>query len=248
MKLASFIAQLPPEFRIVFADVGSAGGLHGRWAGLRPIVNGLLFEPREGGATRRDGPDTIYPIGLGSEAGKAILNVTALANMSSTLEPNVEEIGRYAKKPAHTQVIDRLGMSVETLDAVAKRENLRIDALKLDTQGSELEIIVGARESLKRSVVLAEVEISFFRRYRDQPLFCDVAAQMAQHGFEPIDLYRLKRYRWANTSGVGNLSLGAGQRAGRLAYADTIFFLTERELLARLADAAPSRAEHMSFP
>ena len=247
MKLTSFIERLPADFRIALADVGSAGGLHRRWASARPIVSGLLFEPREGGEIRRVGQDTVYPIGLGPAEGRATLHVTAMANMSSTLEPNADELRKYLKKPTHAQVEGSLEMDVVPLDALAEREGLRIDALKVDTQGSELGILQGARACLSRSAVIAEVEVSFFQRYRDQPLFCDVAAFMAECGYQLIDLYRLKRYRWANSFAIANLSLGAGQRAGRLAYGDAIFFLGQGELQARLDSAAPEEAERIAL-
>lgn len=243
MVSSSFVAGLPADFRLVLADVGSAGGLHKRWAALRPAVSGLLFEPREGGEVRKEGQDTIYPIGLGPEAGHAALHLTAMANMSSTLEPNAEELRRYVKKPAHAEVVGTSSIAVESLDAIAARDGLRVDAVKVDTQGSELGILRGMRAALCSSVVIAEVEVSFFRRYRDQPLFCDVQAFMDECGFELVDLYRLKRYRWANAARIGNLSLGGGQRAGRLAYGDALFFLKESELQSRLAAAGQGEAQ-----
>ena len=245
MKLSSFAARLPSDFRLVLADVGSAGGLHRRWAALRPIVSGVLFEPREGGQVRQEGEDTIYPIGLGPAKGRATLNLTALANMSSTLEPNTEELRRHARKPDHARVVETLEIALDSLDAIAARDGLRIDAVKIDTQGSELGILQGMRGCLTGSAVIAEVEVSFFRRYRDQPLFCDVQQFMDACGFELIALYRLKRYRWANSAGIGNMSLGGGQRAGRLAYGDAVFFLKESELRSRIAAADPDAAERI---
>lgn len=244
MTLASLIARFPPEFRIVLADIGSAGGLHGRWKAVRPVVSGVLFEPREGGEVRREGRDTIYPIGLGEAAGVATLNITALPNMSSTLKPNADLLRSFAKKGKHTQVTETIDMTVDSLDAIAAREGLRIDALKVDTQGSELGILHGARDCLRHSAVMAEVEVSFFHRYQSQAVVGDVLQFMTEQGFELIDLYRLKRYRRLNAAGIGNLSLGGGQRAGRLAYGDAIFFLREDHLLARIegADAIAGEA------
>lgn len=243
MDIAALIARHSPRFRMVLADIGSAGGLHGRWRGVRGLVNGVLFEPREGGEVRREGGDTIHPVGLGQAAGEATLNVTALPNMSSTLEPNAVLLQTFAKKGGHTLIVERMTMQVDTLDAVAEREGLRIDAIKVDTQGSELEILRGAADCLKNSVIVAEVEVSFFQRYSGQALCGDVVAFMAEQGFELIDLYRLKRYRRLNAAGIGNRSLGAGQRAGRLAYGDAIFLLREDRLRDRIQAAEPAMAE-----
>lgn len=233
MNLGPLIRHAPPGFEIVLADAGSAGGLKDRWAPARAIVSGLLFEPREGGDVRKQGRDTLYPVALGAEPGRATLNLTALANMSSTLQPNRALLETYRKKGAHTQIVATLEMPVDTLDALAQREGKRVDAIKVDTQGSELPILEGARTCLATGAIAAEVEVSFFQRYSGQPLAGEVIAFMADHGFELIDLYRLKRYRRLNRAGIGNVSLGGGQRAGRLAYGDAFFMLEEGRLLDR---------------
>ena len=244
MTIGSLVSRMPPHVRIALADVGSAGGLHGRWKPLRPLVDGLLFEPRDDtDEVRRDGHDIIFPIGLGPTPGRTTLNVTALPNMSSTLEPDAERLESYAKKHLHTRIVERIEMPVDTLDGIVQREGLSVDAIKVDTQGTELGILEGAKGVLGGSVLIAEVEVSFFARYRDQALMWDVVRFMESQGFELLDLYRLKRYRRRNGPGIGNMSLGGGQRAGRLAYGDAIFFPREDVIESRLAAASPEGAE-----
>ena len=247
MNLAPLLKKLPASFEIVLADVGAAGGLHPRWKAARSVVSALQFEPREGDEVRKAGRDLTFSIGLGPSAGTEELNVTALPNMSSTLRPNSLLLASYAKKPAHTRIVDRRTIRVDSLDAIARTKDLRVDALKVDTQGSELGILQGARECLRQSVILAEVEVSFFQRYEGQAVFRDVAGFMEEHGFDLIDLYRLKRYRRANSAGIGNMSMGRGQRAGRLAYGDAIFFLKEDILLDRIGQATPAEAERIAL-
>jgi len=243
MNLAPLIALCPPGFEIVLADVGSAGGLKDRWLAAREVVSALLFEPRDGGEIKRQGRDTCYPIALGPQAGQATLNITALPNMSSTLQPNRALLESYRKKFDHTRVVSTIEMPVDTLDALAKRDGIRIDAVKVDTQGSELSILQGSQACLESSVFLAEIELSFFQRYVDQPLAGDVIAFMAGHGFELLDFYRLKRYRRLNAAGIGNVSLGGGQRLGRLAYGDALFVLAEPRLIDRIRSLPNADAE-----
>lgn len=213
---------------------------------MRNVVDGLLFEPRDDTSDiRRVGRDIVFPFGLGSAPGRSTLNVTALANMSSTLEPDADLLETYAKKNLHTRIVDRIDMPVDTLDGILEREGVRIDAIKVDTQGTELGILEGALCALNSSVLIAEVEVSFFPRYRQQALMWDVVRFMERQGFELIDLYRLKRYRRRNSAGIGNVSLGGGQRAGRLAYGDAIFLLREDVLESRLASAGSEIAEAM---
>lgn len=247
MKLQTFLNRLPSGFEIVLADIGSAGGLHSRWQSIRPVVSGLLFEPREGAEIRQVGRDTVFPIGLADEPGTDTLHVTALPNMSSTLKPNSALLASYAKKFEHTRIETQATIPVDTLDAVAERRGLRVDALKVDTQGSELGILRGARRCLSSSVLMAEVEVSFFPRYEGQALLWDIVPFMEEQGFELLDLYRLKRYRRANSASVGNMSFGGGQRAGRLAYGDAIFFLRESVLLDRIRSAAEGEGEQIAL-
>jgi FkbM family methyltransferase len=225
-----------PGFEIVLADVGSAGGLKGRWAPARPIVSAILFEPRDGGEPRRAGRDTLYPVVLGPQGGRATLNLTSLPNMSSTLRPNQELLGTFRKKGSHTQITGSIEVPMDTLDAVAALDGRQVDAIKVDTQGTELGILEGAKGCLARSCLIAEIEVSFLERYRGQALFRDIEAYMMSLGFELVDLYRLKRYRRLNSSGIGNISLGGGQRAGRLAYGDAFFMLREDRLLERIVE------------
>lgn len=223
-----------PDLELVLADIGAAGGLKDRWAPARPVVSAMLFEPRDGGEPRKLGRDTLYPVALGPAPGRATLNLTALPNMSSTLQPNAELLRTFRKKGKQTSITGTVDMTVDTLDAVAAREGKRVDAIKVDTQGSEAGILEGARACLSGSIFIAEIEVSFLERYCGQPLLRDIESSMGAHGFELVDLYRLKRYRRANSFGIGNISLGRGQRAGRLAYGDALFVLSEDRLAERI--------------
>lgn len=242
MSLARFLSRLSPDFEIVVADVGSAGGLAKRWAPAAEVVAPLLFDPREGGAERREGRARVFPVALAAGPGTAKLNLTALGNMSSTLAPNAALLARFRKKPAHTRLVGHAEMPADSLDNVARGAGVAVDVLKVDTQGSELEILRGAEASLRSSIFFAEVEVSFLERYRGQALFDGIVGHLRQRGFELIDLYRPKRYRHANSAGITNVSLGSGQRAGRLAYADAWFMLGEDAFAARMAELEPAAA------
>ncbi|MEO6080089.1 MAG: FkbM family methyltransferase [Steroidobacteraceae bacterium] len=232
-SLKSLLPVLPDNYSLTLADVGSAGGLKDRWKPVASRVNALLFEPREaGGAAQHSGRNRIFPVALGATPGSAALNITAMANMSSMLQPNTSLLGRFRKKGAHAVVTAQQAVAVDTLDLLLEREQLQVDALKVDTQGSEFEILQGSMQALQRSVVLAEVEISFVERYQGQATAATLIGWMQAHGFQLIEIYRMKRYRHLNTLGVGNAGTGGGHRAGQLAYADAVFMVSE-ELFAR---------------
>ncbi len=225
MSLRPLIAALPPNFFMTLVDVGSAGGVHKRWRPFQPILSTILFEPREGGAASGEigrGRSRIYPVALSEGSGEVDFHSTALPNMSSFLQPDASVFGRYCKKVADARVVGTEKVQVECLDALAEAEGFRPNLLKVDTQGSELFVLKGAEQAL-RSVVLAEIEVSFFRRYVDQPVFAEIEAWMHDRDFLLIELHHLKRYRAANSLGICRPLLGGSERSGRVAYGDAIF-------------------------
>ncbi len=70
-----------------------------------------------------------------------------------------------------------------TLDEfIAERGIERVHAIKLDTQGSELQVLKGAEKALKGCIFLI-VEVEFNALYECQPLFCDVDRFLRDRGF-----------------------------------------------------------------
>ncbi len=243
-RLKTLLSALPADFTLTLADVGSAGGLKDRWLPAASRVRALLFEPRDAAAVVRSAREVNFPVALAENAGTRELRITAMANMSSLLEPNAPLLGRFRKKGAHAQVERRISVQVEPMDALLGREGLVVDALKVDTQGSELQILQGAIQALASSVVLAEVEISFIERYVGQAVAADLLAWMQTQGFGLVELYRLKRYRAVNSLGVSNVGTGGGHRAGQLAYGDAVFVASDELLERRWAGLSPQVVRH----
>jgi FkbM family methyltransferase len=232
MNAEPLIQALPRDLTITLVDVGSAGGLNTRWQPFEPLLSSILFDPRESEATGRfgRGQTRVYPVALGEQQGEAQLYLTGMANMSSFLRPDPAVFARYGKKEADAAVTSVESVPIERLDELARRDGFRADILKVDTQGSELIVLKGAEETL-RSVVFAEIEASFFRRYENQPLLADVEEHMKDRGFELIDLLKLKRYRASNSLGIRNVAVRDGDRSGRVAYCDAIFLRNEDSIL-----------------
>jgi FkbM family methyltransferase len=70
-----------------------------------------------------------------------------------------------------------------TLDQYCEQNNITgVDAIKLDTQGSELDILKAATQILK-TVSLIDIEVEFNELYEEQPLFGDVDCFLRSQGF-----------------------------------------------------------------
>ena len=235
MDLAALARRLPAEFQITLVDVGSAGGLHKRWKPVRNHVSAILFDPLDEavGSPR----DRYFPVALGEGPGHATLNVTRRVSMTSTLLPNAARLAHIWDKPAHTEVVKTIDVATDLLDNIVDANGLSIDAIKIDVQGGEYGILKGAAQCLERSIMLAEVEGSFFDRYVGLRPFHEIVGLMLAHGLELVDISRIKRYRFRNASGVVKPGLGGGDRPGRIAFCDAIFLRSDDRLLQQLQAA-----------
>ena len=93
-----------------------------------------------------------------------------------------------------------------TLDAVSMDSIFRDkkvpapppDFLSIDVEAAEYELLVGAKETLKDSVLALNIEIEFHKIHKDQKLFGDVCALLSEQGFYfaqfnellPMSMYR----------------------------------------------------------
>ena len=173
--------------KIVVVDVGCRWGFAENY--LDQLENFQLygFDPDKDECDRlnkRYGTDAIkaIPLGLAGEPGNRVLYLTKEPACSSLIQPDAELTTNYpalncAKEVGQTEV------STTTLDLWASSEGVDyIDHLKIDTQGSELEILHGGITILK-TVRSIEVEVEFNPIYTGQPVFSDVDQFLRSQGF-----------------------------------------------------------------
>src|SRR5688572_6197820 len=149
----------------VFFDVGANYGLHS----LKFLVHGVRvvsFEPNVAchpfflACCRRNGvvPD-LRPVAIGAGAGEVRLWVpTGQTWLGTTVE-----------RVAHTwgdDGVDTLSVCQTSLDEVVRRDGLTPDLVKIDTEGSELSVLTGADETLRRARPLLILESSPKRQGR----------------------------------------------------------------------------------
>jgi FkbM family methyltransferase len=175
-----------------FIDVGVRDGIHPVVAPVAGLTSVLAFEPdaaeserlraRYAGSSWRN--VTIEPVGLAERAGTATLHVTAASTNSSL-------------RPVHRPFVDRYRMDkfrpvssepvvTATLDDVLGRYGGAPghgDFIKLDTQGTEYEILTGAARTLSERTVAVLVEVWYCQVYDGQRLFSDIEALLRSHGF-----------------------------------------------------------------
>jgi hypothetical protein len=87
---------------------------------------------------------------------------------------------RFQQLAGVTTVVDATPVKTTRLDDVPEIE--RIDFLKMDVQGAELDVIRGA-ERLLDSTSVIQLEVEFVPMYKDQPLFGDLDRELRNRGF-----------------------------------------------------------------
>ena len=177
-KLNNFLETIFVDSPLVCVDVGAAGGPKEPW-GNSSFIKWVGVEPQEG--------DT--PLVLGAAEGRSSLYVTHNPDSSSLLEPNESFLSQLGVSDRY-KVKEKLSVNVLPLDVWIKNINIPlVDFLKIDTQGTELPVLLGAQESLK-NVLGVDVEVNFSERYKGQSYFSDVDVFLREKGFILFDLQR----------------------------------------------------------
>jgi len=83
-----------------------------------------------------------------------------------------------------SEIVAEHVVRVARLDELVRRAAGGSTLLKIDVQGGEYEVLLGAEELLAARVRHVYVEASFVELYRGQRLVGDVVRLLSQHGFD----------------------------------------------------------------
>lgn len=131
--------------------------------------------------------------GLGEKENQALFKLTQHASMSSILEPDmgnyVKHFGSYKEFKdweKKIKVESEIIISIQTIDRHFKYQS--IDYLKIDTQGSELSILKGAKQLIEnKKVHVIKVEVSIIPIYKNQALFSDIDLFLRRYNYVLVD-------------------------------------------------------------
>ncbi len=212
-----------------FIDIGARGGVHLIVDALAKYTSVLAFEPdlEECERLRKDkhiaehwSEFLLYPVALSNQQGEASLKLLSSDTNHSLLSPNSDFVDRY--NMVKWKEIGQCPLMTDTLDHVlfnelADHSNCG-EFLKIDTQGTEYEILEGAKRTLTERTVAVVCEVSFCELYKNQKLFSDVESFLRQYGFSfygfPLFHHRSCKY----------LSKEQYATRERAFYGDAVFF------------------------
>jgi FkbM family methyltransferase len=178
----------------VVLDAGARYGLHPTWKPFTGELLCFLFEPDPAEAARladkyqaRADEITVVAEALGIAAGTVELLLRRNLAMSSTL-PRVEESALFLSQRQDQVVVDRvISVPVSTIDEFCVEHGISMDFLKLDTEGTELDILRGARQQLG-DVLAVRSEVNFARTFEDAALFSEVHEFLLDNEFYLLNL------------------------------------------------------------
>jgi FkbM family methyltransferase len=170
-------------------DIGARGDLAPRFAPMAGRVAVVGFEPNLAECDRlnealRGSPwreARVLPYAVGRTAVDRPFYLTEAPELSSLLEPLPAAGSRPGWRVRTMERVDTIA-----LDDLAAAGELPqpVDFLKIDTQGSELEILRSGEAAVLDDVLGIAVEVEFRELYRGQPLFGDVEQYLRGRGFD----------------------------------------------------------------
>jgi FkbM family methyltransferase len=218
-----------PDLTVI--DIGARGGIQNEWHRIGKAVKLICFEPDERlceemneKTKNSEIKQEYYPYAIAGKRGKRDFFVTRRKTVSSLYRPIEREWKKYAvpgsERNRRAEVDKTVRVEAVTLEDFCRKNNLKPDFLKIDTQGSELEIIRDGFDSGISSLLGIEIEVEFVHLYHGQPLFSETELYLRSKGFAFVGM---KRHIWKMNDGE-NVDANKG---GRMVFADALFFKDE---------------------
>ncbi len=198
--------------KIGLIDVGARGGLEPRWRSIDSNIRSLLFEPDERSRNKIESlahVEEVISMGLGEKEETASLNLCQEPRVSSLLNPHFEFVSRFPDSKRF-EVIKSEPIKVTTLDKCLLGRGVEYDFIKIDTQGTELDILKGGDSILNSPFIGLEIEVEFLQLYKNQSLFGDVCSYLAKKNFEFFDFVNICRWERNNFTLFGQVIFGDG--------------------------------------
>lgn len=176
--------------RAAVVDAGARYGMHPSWRaylGFGAPVRYHAFEPDAEEAARLDAAKPgdwfhTHAVALMDADGPRTLNLTRHRALSSFLEPDLTS-ECFATKPGQAEIDARVDVPCRTIASIMADAGERVDFIKIDTEATEYEVVLGAAPLFADQVLAIRSSTNFLRCYHDQKIFSDLHAFLLESDF-----------------------------------------------------------------
>jgi len=193
------LSATPVAERLTLVDVGGQEGLQLKWMLKADRLTPVLFEPiaSEAALLRQTIPRIpgaqVIEKALAHKSGAQTLHIAAASGCSSLRKPNFEVLDRYSIGKIFTTVGTAEVQCVRYDQLFASGEAPAPDAIKIDVQGFEYEVLLGFGHLLEDCLGI-ELEAHFVPVYLGQKLFADIVDILSYFGFAVRAIRQLPNY------------------------------------------------------
>ena len=179
-------SPIPPDSeRLCLVDVGAMGGVQAKWQPRLMSITPVLFEPNPAEADKlrtQFASATVVEAALSNTTGRRNLVITENPTCISLRNPNQEFLAGYDIRQ-HLRVTGTQEVECTRYDVLYGQGIVPPpDAIKLDVQGCEYEVLLGFGALLQDCLGI-ELETHFYPLYREQRLLHEIIALLSEYGF-----------------------------------------------------------------
>ena len=199
-----WVTEIVERLEPCVVDIGARNGVDEDFLSIGWATKVIGFEPEPEEAIRlsqrhdsRWKEVVVLPFAVGGTCGAATLHIPATSEGASLLRHNPSMVGLFGYENLHI-VEHEVPVKTVTLDYLKETGSLpRVDYLKIDIEGAELDVLRSAKNVL-RDCVSIKVECSFLEQRLNQPLIWEVAQFLLGEGFAIVGTRAVRRWRRRN--------------------------------------------------
>lgn len=179
------------QIKTIVLDAGGRYGLHPNWKTFTGELDYYLFEPDPIESKRlaekyrkRASEVKVIDKALASDNGELTINFFRNRAMSSSVVRNpVSSLFKSGEREREVDIVESINVKAESIDFFSEQNNLKLDFLKLDTEGTEFQILQGAKKQIKENILGVRCEVSFDYIFEGMPLFSVLHEFMLSNDF-----------------------------------------------------------------
>lgn len=177
----------------IVADIGARYGMHPTWRQYCGPLKYLMFEPDSDEAARLRAvldPQAfeIFETALDRIEGERPFYLLRHRGLSSFLKPDLSSECFRRLKPGQAEIDREILLQTRTLDSLMNERGLAVDFIKVDTEGTEHDVLEGASAQLDTSVLGIRSSCNFQPCFHGQKLFSQSHDYLVAKGFVLLNL------------------------------------------------------------